>query len=189
MRTPNWIKKLGGHAGELYVCAELSKRGVPNALLPEIFTDDDVLVGNKAATRVAFIQVKACHPDRSVSFILSETPEAWCEAAENQFCVLVWLGRPGTFEPPRYWIARKSEVGRVCVNHPSHGTKNWGRRFFPPRLGNSPYDLPAEWENRWSLFDAFRPSDAAAEAQVPALTAATQALGPLTTEFDPHAQL
>ena len=26
MRTPQWIKKLGGHAGELYVAAELSKR-------------------------------------------------------------------------------------------------------------------------------------------------------------------
>jgi hypothetical protein len=29
MRTPEWIKKLGGHAGELYVAAELSKRGIP----------------------------------------------------------------------------------------------------------------------------------------------------------------
>jgi hypothetical protein len=37
MRTPQWIKKLGGHAGELFVCAELSKRGIPNALLPENF--------------------------------------------------------------------------------------------------------------------------------------------------------
>jgi hypothetical protein len=24
------MKKLGGHAGELFVCAELSKRGIPN---------------------------------------------------------------------------------------------------------------------------------------------------------------
>jgi|SRR6516162_4644197 len=186
MRTPQWIKKLGGHAGELYVCAELAKRGIPAVPLPENFSDDDILVGDKAAKNVAFVQVKACHPDRSASFILRETHGAWCEAAENQFCVFVWLGRPGTFEPPRYWIARKSEVGRACVNHPSHGTKNWERRFFPPRQGNSPYDLPAEWENRWSLFDAFQPSDDDAEAQVPALTAATQALGSPTTEFDPR---
>ena len=41
MRTPQWIKKLGGHAGELFVCAELSKRGIPNALLPENFPHDD----------------------------------------------------------------------------------------------------------------------------------------------------
>jgi len=37
MRTEQWIKKHGGHAGELFVCAELSKRGIPNALLPENF--------------------------------------------------------------------------------------------------------------------------------------------------------
>ena len=65
MKTPNWIKKLGGHAGELYVCAELSKRGIPNALLPENFSDDDILVGDKVAKNIAFVQVKACHPDRS----------------------------------------------------------------------------------------------------------------------------
>ena len=27
MKTPQWIKKIGGHAGELYVAAELSKCG------------------------------------------------------------------------------------------------------------------------------------------------------------------
>jgi hypothetical protein len=37
MRTPQWIKKLGGHAGELLVCAELSIRRIPNALVPERF--------------------------------------------------------------------------------------------------------------------------------------------------------
>jgi hypothetical protein len=151
-RTPNWIKKLGGHAGELYVSAELSKRGIPNALLPENFTDDDILVGDKAATQVAFIQVKACHPDRSESFILRETSEAWSSAAINQFCAFVWLGRPSTFEPPRYWIAMKREVGEACLAHRAHGTENWERRFYPQQL-------PPEWENRWSLFDQFRPSN------------------------------
>lgn len=58
IKTPQWIKKLGGHAGELYVCAELSKRGIPNALLPENFSDDDVLVGNKEGTEIGFIQDK-----------------------------------------------------------------------------------------------------------------------------------
>ena len=47
MKTPQWIKKLGGHAGELYVAVELSKRGIPNALLPENFSDDDILFGQK----------------------------------------------------------------------------------------------------------------------------------------------
>ncbi len=33
MSTPHWIKNFGEHAGELYVAAELSKRGIPNSLL------------------------------------------------------------------------------------------------------------------------------------------------------------
>jgi hypothetical protein len=71
MVTANWIKKLGGHAGELFVCGELSKRGIPNALLPENFSDDDILVGNKEGTLVAFVQVKSCHPGRSKSLAQS----------------------------------------------------------------------------------------------------------------------
>jgi hypothetical protein len=153
MRTSQWVKKLGGHAGELYVCAELSKRGIPNALLPENFSDDDILVGDKAALHIAFIQVKACHPDRSRTFILRETNESWCSAATNQFCAFVWLGRPSTFEPPRYWLAMKREVGEACLAHHAHGTTNWERRFHPS-------DFPSKWENQWSLFDAFRPADA-----------------------------
>ncbi len=62
MKTAQWIKKLGGHAGELFVCAELSKRGIPNALLPENFSDDDILIGNKEGTRIGFVQVKGLSP-------------------------------------------------------------------------------------------------------------------------------
>lgn len=40
MKTPQWIKKLSGHTDELYVTVELSKRGIPNSLLPENFSDD-----------------------------------------------------------------------------------------------------------------------------------------------------
>lgn len=152
MRTSNWIKKLSGHAGELYVCAELSKRGIPNALLPENFSGDDILVGDKAGTQIAFIQVKACHPDRSRTFILKETHENWCSAPINQFCIFVWLGRPSQFEPLKYWIAMKHEVGKACIDHGAHGTKNWERRFHPS-------DFPKEWENRWSLFAKFQPGE------------------------------
>jgi hypothetical protein len=150
MATPQWIKKLGGHAGELYVAAELSKRGIPNALLPENFSDDDVLIGKKGGEATAFIQVKACHPDRSSTFILRETEEAWSSAPANQFVVFVWLGSPKKNESPRYWIASKAAVGTLCHNHPAHGTDNWERRF-------SIAQLPAAWENDWSVFSAYSP--------------------------------
>ena len=94
MPTPQWVKKLGGHAGELYVAAELSKRGISNALLPENFSDDDILFGQKNGEALGYIQVKSCHPDRAITFILRETDEKWAKAANNQFVVFVWLGSP-----------------------------------------------------------------------------------------------
>jgi hypothetical protein len=100
-----------GHAGELYVAAELSKRGIPNSLLPENFSDDDILVGKKDGSDVGFIQVKSCHPDRSASFILRESHEKWSNAPDNQHVVFVWLGSPRRNESPRYWVASKREVG------------------------------------------------------------------------------
>jgi hypothetical protein len=150
MPTPQWIKKLGGHAGELYVAAELSKRGIPNSLLPENFSDDDILIGKKDGESVAFIQVKACHPDRSSTFILRETDERWIAAPDNQFVVFVWLGSPKTNEPPRYWIAKKRDVGAVCVQHAAHGTSNWERRF-------SPSNFDPKWEGNWNEFATFFP--------------------------------
>lgn len=120
VKTPQWEKKLGGHAGELYVAAELSKRGIPNALLPENFTDDDIIVGSKDGEALAFVQVKSCHPDRASSFILRVEQEAWVSAPANQFVVFVWLGSPGKNEPPRYWVAPKAAVGAACVRHSAH---------------------------------------------------------------------
>lgn len=149
MRTPQWIKKLAGHAGELYVAAELSKRGIPSSLLPENFSDDDIILGNKDGSDIAYIQVKSCHPDRASSFILRENHEQWVNAPNNQFVVFVWLGSPRKNESPRYWIATKKDVGEACVKHPAHNTMNWERRF-------SPRSLDAKWKNNWLLFDKYK---------------------------------
>lgn len=148
MAAPQWIKKLGGHAGELYVAAELSKRGIPNAFLPENFSDDDILVGKKDGAATGFVQVKSCHPDRASTFILREADELWSSAPDNQFVVFVWLGSPRKNESPRYWITNKKAVGVLCRQHPAHGTPNWERRFGLNQL-------PSEWENAWHVFAAF----------------------------------
>jgi hypothetical protein len=148
MKTPQWIKKLGGYAGELYVSAELSKRGIPNAILPENFSDDDILAGTKDSIEQCFIQVKSCHPDRASSFILRETNEEWRNVPENQFVVFVWLGSPKKNEKPRYWIAKKRDVGLACIMRSAHGTSNWERRFFPK-------DLPNKWKENWRAITDF----------------------------------
>ena len=150
MGTPQWIKKLSGHAGALYVAAELSKRAILNALLPENFSDDDILIGNKEGTEVGFIQVKSCHPDRSSTFILRAGNEEWINAPDNEFVVFVWLGSPRKNESPQYWIARKRDVGQACIDHPAHGTTNWERRF-------SPKDFNPSWKDNWALLRKFMP--------------------------------
>jgi hypothetical protein len=150
MRTPQWIKKLGGHAGELYVAAELSKRGIPNSLLPENFSEDDIMIAKKDGLETGFIQVKSCHPDRAKSFILREGHERWTNAPDNQFVVFVWLGSPKRNEGPKYWIATKREVGQECMRHPAHGTRNWERRFYPTAL-------KSEWQDNWGLFQNYQP--------------------------------
>lgn len=147
-------KKLGGHAGELHVAAELSKRGIPNSLLPENFSDDDLLIGKKDGSNAGefgFVQVKSCHPDRSKTFILRETEESWINAPDNQYVVFVWLGSPKKNGSPGYWIAKKKDVGSACIRHSAHGTHNWERRFFPN-------DLNPEWENNWTEFERFVPN-------------------------------
>ena len=155
MRTPQWIKKLSGHAGELFVCAELSKRGIPNVLLPDNFPHDDILVSNKEGTLSGYVQVKACQPKLSKSFWLTEKEEAWRAEKSNKFCVLVWLGETATHEPPRYWIAFKREVGELCagrLREQNKSARNRERRLLVEKV-------PANWENRWSLFDAYLPAD------------------------------
>ena len=149
-RTPQWIKKLGGHAGELYVAAELSKRGIPNALLSENFSDDDIFGGGKSSAGIFYIQVKACHPDRSKSFALHEQHEAWLDAPPNQFVAFVWLGSPDKNEAPRFWIALKSDVGRACIDRRPANPDNKERRLWVK-------DMPAQWENAWDLFFEYLP--------------------------------
>lgn len=151
MATPQWIKKLGGHAGEQFVAGELSKRGIPNALLPENFSDDDIIVGSKLnESIVGYIQVKSCHPDRSDSFLLTESAEVWAkDNRQSSYCILVWLGKTTERDPPRYWIAYKHEIGTLCLSLGSHGTSNWERRLYTE-------DLPREWESRWELFNIYQ---------------------------------
>src|SRR3989338_7101427 len=152
MATPQWIKKLGGHAGELYTAAELSKRGIANALLPENFSDDDIIFGLKGGNVLGYIQVKSCHPDRSNNWRLSEKNEKWVDAPRNEFVVFVWLGSPARNESPRFWVTTKREVGNHCMNDAAHGTSNTERRIQlkhkDPKL-----IIHDEWENDWALLE------------------------------------
>jgi len=164
MRTEQWIKSLGGHAGELYVAAELSKRGILSAILPKNFADDDVMIGDRKGTRIGYIQVKACHPDRANSFYLKEKNEEWINADDNQFVVLVSLGSPKTNGKPEYWVAKRKDVGKFCLTHSCHGTHNEERRVYikNPKYPDASLELNEnlkKWKEQWELFDDFLPKN------------------------------
>jgi len=154
-RTPQWIKKLGGFAGELYVAAELAKRGICVSLLPENFPDDDLMIANRDGSKIGYVQVKACHPQRSSTFILHATDEKWADPSESKnrerFVVFVDLGNPVKNESPSYWITTRTEVGKACISHPAHGTYNWERRFSKSALDAK------GWRDNWGLFTEFLP--------------------------------
>jgi len=153
-RTPQWEKKLGGHAGELYAAAELSKRGILNALLPENFSDDDIIFSKKDGKKVGYIQVKSYHPDRGQSWKFSAKNEEWVNASKNSFVVLVRLGSPKINESPSFWITTKREVGRHCIKDPAHGTKNKDRRIqFSQR--NPRIAVHEKWENNWKIIEQY----------------------------------
>ena len=154
MSTPQWIKKLSGHAGELYVAAELSKRGIANALLPENFSDDDILFGAKDGEVLGYIQVKSCHPDRSNNWKFKAKDEEWINAPKNKFVVFVWLGSPFKNESPRFWIATKQEVGKHLIKDPAHGTSNVERRIHLQHK-NPVFVIHKKWENDWALLENF----------------------------------
>ncbi len=168
MRTNQWIKKLGGHAGELYVAAELSKRGIPNSLLPENFSDNDIMFGGKNGKGYGFIQVKSCHPDRSETFRLEAKHEEWQDAQENEFVALVWLGKTKTNESPIYWIATKREVGKKCIEARPTKSEHTERRLAPDidtKLAPSwKYArLDKAWRGNWSVFERYRPRSSTIE--------------------------
>ncbi len=171
MKTEHWIKKLGGTAGEHYVAAELSKRGIPNALLPENFSDNDIILGGKNGKAFGYIQVKSCHPDRANTFRLNEKNEAWVNAKDNEYVVFVWLGsQKKQNSHPAYWIARKKDVGAFCIRHRPKEPSNTERRYAPDEESKlvpktSHPRIPKEWRtNGWDMFSEYMPaSDSASK--------------------------
>jgi hypothetical protein len=163
-KTLPWVKNLGSQAGEMYVSAELSKRGIPNALLRKNFPSDDIIIFKRDGTKFGYIQVKSCHPDRNKTFLLKEQNEKWVDASDKEFVVFVWLGSPQQNEPPMYWIARKKDAGAFCIEHrPPENSKNWERRFSPDQesmlVPKAPHPrIPKEWRiNCWDMFREYMP--------------------------------
>lgn len=138
-------------------------------MLPENFSGDDIMIGMKSGTRLGWVQVKSCHPDRSKTFRVDlDECQEWSKAGDNEYVVFVWLGSPSNDEPPIYWLTRRAEAGRMGVEHAPKNPENTERRFapdiesmlFPKWKGTR---VRRRWLNNWKLFDPYVSPKAAPE--------------------------
>ncbi len=162
MKTPQWIKKLGGTAGEYYVAAELSKRGILNVLLPENIQDDDIMIAKKDSKEIGFIQVKSCYPKRGKSFPVTTGTIGgnYKQKPDNQYIIFVWLGDADKNEPPKYWITTKKEVGHMISEwlEKNPGKESRKLRFGIPEIGQKMgLNVKKEWENNWDILKEYKP--------------------------------
>jgi len=144
-----------------YVATELSKRNIPNSLLPENF-DDDLIIGKKSSAKLGWIQVKACYPDRSKTFRVGiDECEKRARAEKNEYVAFVWLGSPKGNDRPIYWITHKAEAGRIGVEYKPKNPNNKERRFAPDvdSTLNPTWKgmrLRRERSNSWDIFGKYK---------------------------------
>jgi hypothetical protein len=138
---------LTGVAGEYFVAAELSRRGLVATLTLRNTRGIDILASNADATKSVGIQVKTCQGTRP-EWIL--TAKAEVDIAENLFYVFVCLpaqGHPGFYVVPRATVASTvSEDHRKWKATPGrdgrpHGASNI-RKFKDP---------DGAYKDRWDL--------------------------------------
>ena len=161
----------------LFIAAELAKRGIPAAILPEGYKGDDIFVGEIGGSKIARIQVKTCHPERGNVFHLSgKVVEDWKKARKNEFVACVWLGKERDADvskcSPAYWITTKNEMAlilerirRTIVNYTTRTNKMIllapdEASHLAPKPHGTKDRLPTEWRENWRIFDEFRPKTA-----------------------------
>ncbi|MDQ5980303.1 MAG: hypothetical protein QG602_3279 [Verrucomicrobiota bacterium] len=137
---------LVGHAGQYFVCAELSKRGWLASITLSNAEKIDVLAYHSATNKNVAIQVKTSS-GKDPKWILSEKNEIW--SAPHVFYALVILGKEPAeihivpseivrnyiFTRHREWLAGRKKSGEA--------RKDSGMRKFE--------DIEGEYLNRWEL--------------------------------------
>jgi hypothetical protein len=135
---------LTGHAGQYFVCAELSKRGWLASISLTNAEDIDVLAHHVATKKTVAIQVKTSSGSEP-KWLLSARSEKW--SAPHVFFVLVVLGK----EPPDFHVV-PSEIVRRYI-YTSHREWLSGRKKSgEPRKDSSIrkfVDLGGKYRNQW----------------------------------------
>jgi hypothetical protein len=136
-----------GIAGEYFVAAELTRRGLVASLTLRNTRGIDILVSNQDATKSVGVQVKTKKGTQPV-WLLNKKAES--DVAENLFYVFVLLD---DLNPPQYHVVPRSTVAQFVRE--SH--KQW---LVTPGKAGQPHkdndmrqfqDLEGTYKDRWDL--------------------------------------
>jgi hypothetical protein len=148
-KTRRLSKILTGIAGEYFVAAELSRRGLVASLTLRNTRGIDILASNAEATKSVGIQVKTNQGGKR-HWLLSEKAER--DTAENLFYVFVNLNERGA---PDYHIVPRSVVAKYVRERHAAWLATPGRGGKPHRENAMRVfrDEANEYRDRWDLLD------------------------------------
>jgi hypothetical protein len=138
-----------GIAGEYFVAAELTRRGLVASLTLRNTRGIDILASSADATRSVGIQVKSKY-GRTPEWILNKKAES--DVAENLFYVFVLFD---DLAAPQYFVVPRADVAEFCRE--SH--KAW---LTAPGKAGQPHkdtdmrkfqDPKGAYRDRWDLLD------------------------------------
>ena len=124
-----------GLAGELFVAAELLKRGLQTSVTFGNAKAIDLLAYNPETKKTFTVQVKAVRTRNAF-------PISYARVEANHIYVFVILNKPNV--PVRYFLVS----GSVLVNEPERFTK-W---FTDPKFPGIPPAALEPFENAWQIF-------------------------------------
>jgi hypothetical protein len=139
---------LAGVAGEYFVAAELSRRGLIASITLRNTRGIDMVVTNASATRTVTIQCKTSR-NRAKKWILNQKSEDFF--SDGHFYVFVNL--PSELERPSYHIVPSKVVGDfVRKNHRDwlSGTSKGGKARKDSKIRNF-LDKENQYLERWDL--------------------------------------
>ncbi len=161
-KISQFSKQMSGNAGELFVVAELLRRGIIASLLPAGTKDNDIIITRRdTENKVGFIQVKTSDPNHnSGSFPFNNLKrfKEYQNAPDNQYVVFVRLESKKKI-PLEFWITTKKEIGEEVVKW-GEETKTVSdykdiRIGIPGKRQKMGVNVKEGWEDNWDLFKEY----------------------------------
>lgn len=149
-----------GRSGELFVAAEISRRGAIASLFLTNTPRVDIIASNNDQTRLINIQVKTKGPRSSVwQWSVRKLREELRKEPGDQIDFIVFVGLNNLSEPPVYYVCPLREfVEAKDIRHSDwelRYTEKHGKKVDSDHLSVDKKDLKDEWKDNWSLLGIF----------------------------------